>query len=495
MSLYDFQETAVEALRENIRAGVKNQMLCAPTGAGKTRMALHLISECRARGKRSIFVVDRTALLDQTSAAMDEQEIPHGVIAAKHWRWRPWERVQVASVQTIHRRQWPDADLLVIDEAHGQHVTVLKRIKARDTITVGLSATPFTRGLGKHYDAVVCVTTTQKLIEQKYLCPFRIFAASEPDMTGAKVTAGEWSDGEAEKRSMPIVGDCVAEYLKHGNDMKAIAFGCTVAHCEELQRQFLAAGVQAGLYTYQTPEDERTRLLAEFRKPDSSVRVLISVAALARGFDVPDVGVVILARPLRKSLAEHIQMLGRGLRRDPDNPAKSCVVLDHSGNCVRFWEPMSDFFENGIEALDDGAPKKKAKPARDEKQARKCPKCAHVHDPQPTCPHCGHEYPRKVLRHEAGELREIGSAADSALVRQRFYAELLWVSRVKGYRDGFAAQCYRNRYGTWPNKMHPEPIEASNATLKYVQTRMIAFWQAKKKEKATDKYRTRFAAL
>src|SRR5699024_8604742 len=220
-----------------------------------------------------------------------------------HWRCRPYERIQVASAQTLARRKWPEADLIIVDEAHTMSQTVIKRIQGRDTITIGLTATPFTKGLGKHYDSVVSVITTNQLIADKFLVPFRIFAASDPDMTGAKVSAGEWADNEAAERSMPIVGDCVAEYLKHGQGQKFIAFGCNVAHCEELQRQFMSAGVMTELYTYQTGDAARTEMVKEFRKPDSYIRGLVSVSALAKGFRVPDVAVIITDPPLRKSLA------------------------------------------------------------------------------------------------------------------------------------------------------------------------------------------------
>ena len=106
--------------------------------------------------------------------------------------------MQICSQQTLARRKWPDADIIFVDEAHTVTETVKKRIAARDTVTIGLTATPFTKGLGKHYDAIVNVTTTNKLIESGNLANYRIFAASEPDMTGVKVVAGEWDRAETE---------------------------------------------------------------------------------------------------------------------------------------------------------------------------------------------------------------------------------------------------------------------------------------------------------
>ena len=481
ITLYPFQDQSIDALRAHIRAGRKNLILSAPTGSGKTLCASYLLDECNSKRKRAVFVVDRISLLDQTSAVLDQYAIPHGVIQADHWRYRPWERIQVASAQTLARRQWPQADLIIVDECHAILQTVVKRIAARDCVTVGLTATPFTKGLGKHYDSVVSVTTTNKLIEAGFLSRYRIFAASEPDMTGAKVVAGEWSEDEAAKRSMPIVGDCVAEYLKHGGDKKFIAFGCTVAHCEEMQRQFMSAGVQCALYTYRTGDDERTRMVEEFRKPNSYIRGLISVSALAKGFDVSDVEVVILARPLRKSFAEHVQMLGRGLRSHPGK--ESCTVLDHSSNCVRFWDQMQDFFENGASELDDGRPKEKKKTKNSEKKPVKCPKCFRVHDPRPNCPHCGHVYPKRIgVSHQAGELRELaGGASATPDQRQDIYSQLLYITRDRGYKSGYAVAKYKARFGTFPTGLREIEKPPSPALLRWIRSEAIAFARAKGK--------------
>ena len=478
ITLYDFQSESVEALRNNIRAGIKNQILSAATGSGKTVVATYLLEECHNKIKKAIFVADRINLIDQTSAMLDEYAVPHGVIQAQHWRWRPWERIHVASAATLEKRSWPnDTDLIIVDEAHCLRKHVTDRISKRDCITIGLTATPFTRGLGKFYDAIVTVTTTNKLIAEKYLAPFRIFAASEPDMTGAKIVAGEWTDEAAAERAMPIIGDCVAEYLKHGDGKKFIAFGVNVVHCEEMQKQFLAAGVQCALYTYRTGDEERTQMVREFRKPDSYIRGLISVAALAKGFDVADVEVIIMARPLRSSLSEHIQILGRGLRGDPNNPAKVCTVLDHAGNAIRFWNQMHDFFENGAGGLDDGKRREKKKPEKREKKPMKCPVCFTVHDPRPSCPSCGHQYPKNsYIEHEAGELIALsGGKVFTREDKQALWAQLRYVLKERGYKDGWAAHKFREKTGVWPRGLEDAEAEPTTALLNWLRSRQIAY--------------------
>ena len=176
----------------------------------------------------------------------------------------------------------------------------------------------------------------QDLIDNGWLVPYRAFSCAEPDLKGVKVNSmGEWDEKETSKKALEVVGDVVAEYLKHGDGRKFICSGVDTAHVEELARQFLAAGINVAQYTYKVDEDERADVTTEFRKPDSTIRGLITVTAASRGFDVPDVSCVIMARPLRKSLAEHIQLLGRGLRIADGK--SDCVILDHSGNVSRFW--------------------------------------------------------------------------------------------------------------------------------------------------------------
>lgn len=481
VTLREYQDRALNQIRRNILQGVKNQVLSIPTGGGKTLVAMYMMRECSARGKRSIFVADRTVLVDQTSEVLDTFGIEHGVLMGDHWRWRPWCKVQVASAQTINRRSWPEADLVIIDECHTRQKTVLDRISPRDTIAIGLSATPTPKWMGQYYDAVVSVTTTHRLRDEGFLVPYRIFQPSEPDMTGVKVVRGEWQEEEAARRVMPIVGDVVAQYLKHGGDRKFIAFGVNVEHCREMQKQFVAAGVSCELFTYQEQGEVRESVMKEFRKPDSYIRGLLSVSALSRGLDVPDVGVVILARPLRSSLAELIQSIGRGLR--PADGKEDCLVLDHAGNTVRMWAGLQRAYEFGFTELDDGKVKERKKAEAKEKDPLKCPKCSHVHAPRPLCPHCGHQYPRRSnVEHIAGELRELTGLATSARnVSQALYSQLLQLALEKGKEPKWAMGMYKQRTGEWPNNLAMVTEPPTSQLRRWVLSRQIAYAKGRAK--------------
>lgn len=472
----DYQSPAVQQVREHIRAGKRRILINAPTGSGKTVMASALMELTANKGNRANFVVDRLSLIDQTSQTFMRYGLDHGVIQSQHPLYRPSMPIQVCSVQTLARRGWPPAEVDVFDEAHVLHQAHKARMAKNESIVIGLTATPFTRGLGKHFDAVVNVTTTRWLIERGWLVPYRMFSHSEPDMSGVAVrSTGEWDEKEASKKALEVVGDVVAEYLKHGEGRKFICSAVDTAHVEELQRQFLAAGINAATYTYKDSDEDRADVTAEFRKPGSTIRGLITVTAASRGFDVADVGCIIMARPLRKSLAEHIQLLGRGLRISPDTGKTDCLVLDHSGNCARFFGKVEDFFDNGIEELDDGKPKPKKQAEKKEVEPVKCPTCRATHRPAPFCPACGHEYPkRKSVLHVPGTLKE--------LLAGKYHKELtaqLWpqvVAYVLERRQGDAARrqalaIYKEMTGEFP-KAYFEKTTPAEAVTSEVRQRI-----------------------
>jgi DNA repair protein RadD len=95
IQLRPYQADAVQALRDHIAAKRKRLLLVAGTGAGKTLTSAHILNEAARKGSYTLFIVDRVALVDQTSAVFDEYGISHGIVQGNHPRHAPWENVQV----------------------------------------------------------------------------------------------------------------------------------------------------------------------------------------------------------------------------------------------------------------------------------------------------------------------------------------------------------------------------------------------------------------
>jgi superfamily II DNA or RNA helicase len=488
-----FQIDAHEALRKGFAEGHKKQLIMAPTGAGKTYIGLRICNEAIQKGKRAVFLCDRTTLIDQTSKVADRYGLSnHGVIQADHWRRRLYEPLQIASVQTVARRDyWPDLDVLVIDECHTMHKTWVGYAERSNAAIIGLSATPFSKGLGKTFTNLVNASTMHQLTEDGVLVPMRVFSCSKPDMRGAETRGGEWTEKAAEERELTIVGDVVRDWLKFGENRKTIVFGSTINHCKELCRQFNNHGVLAAVFTSETGDEERAALLNEYRKADSDLRVLISVEALAKGFDVPDVGCICDARPLRKSLSTAIQMWGRGLRSSPETSKQDCLLLDFSGNIIRFLQDYTDIFFNGLSKLDDGEKLDKQVRDTEDMTMKACPKCGY--EPfHKRCMRCGWEKSEKALVSAMpGEMNEIFISVGKKKTKLADSKEHLW-KQLCSYaqmhskpetRGGRAYHLFVGMMNEKPNMRFysGEPIPITQAVLNRIKLYNIRFNKARHK--------------
>lgn len=415
--LRDYQAEAIEALRQHIRGGKRRLVFCAGTGAGKTLCAGKLLQEADRKGSYALFIVDRVALVDQTSAVFDDYGIRHGVVQGIHERYAPRENVQVCSAQTLARRSLPrDPKVIIVDEAHTRYKGTSDYIARHpDAVVIGLTATPFTKGMGNDYDAVVNVIPTRELINKGYLIEPKIYVAKSPEDAELGLNSfGEFSDESAASAGIRIIGDVVSEWVQKthehfGGPAKTIVFSPTVDHGRELCAAFAAAGYNFQQISYLDKSDEERRdKIREFRRPDSLIHGLVSCGVLTKGFDVPEVRIGISCKPYRKSLSSHMQEIGRVMRSLPDGSPKQALWLDHSGNIERFALEMFDVWDNGVGELDKAEKRDSEKRERNEQIRERvvCPECSGALRGN-TCTACGWERPaRSSITAVEGELHE-----------------------------------------------------------------------------------------
>ena len=357
-----------------------------------------------------------------------------------------------------------------------------------DVKVIGLTATPFTKGLGKVYENVVSTITTKDLVEQKVLVPLRVFIAKEINMDGAKKVAGEWSQAEASKRGMQITGDVVAEWIKmtheiFGRPRKTIVFCSGVDHGNDLSRKFAESGYNFVAISYRDDDEFKKDVIAEFAKPDTEIHGLIATDILTKGFDVPDVMIGVSARPFSKSLSSHIQQMGRVMRSNQDDPDGKTFALwlDHSGNYLRFREEWEEVYENGVHELDDGKEKPKKEPTEKEKKEAKCPKCdAYMPKYMDTCAHCGYvREKRSLVQDVPGEMSELQTMSREN--KQAWWSGLQWYVHAMGKSPGWAAHTYKDKFGVWPRNLSDAPVTPPDEVVKFVEKKKRAYIRMMKK--------------
>jgi DNA repair protein RadD len=459
LKLRDYQVKAVYDTRKAASKG--SVILQLPTGGGKTVVAGDMIKRALAKGKRVAFLVPYISLIDQTWQSFLKQGIRDlGVIQADHMLYDPRAAVQVCSVDTLARRRiFPDADLVIVDEAHRRSSFINLWMQEKATF-VGLTATPWAKGMAEHWDSLVVGETVRGLIDQGHLSDFKVFAPSSPDLKGVKLVAGEYHQGQlySQVSNAKLVASIVDTWKEKSTQEKTILFAVNRAHAAELQASFIANGVNAGYIDALTKPDEREIIRQKFHSGE--VSVVCNVGCLVAGVDW-DVRTLILAAPTRSPI-KYVQMVGRALRTAEGK--EYALILDHSDTTQRLGF-VTDIHQDG---LDDGTPAPKEQREQQEKLPKPCPNCGALKTTA-ICTACGYKYvPTSHIETEEGELVEVRQPRFTPERREEIYSMFLYHSRAKGYKDGWAYHKTEEMTGEHPCK-RMTPTEPDQKVKNYIK--------------------------
>jgi superfamily II DNA or RNA helicase len=473
------QAELIKNIDDLIEGGCRRIVGQAPTGFGKTLVAAHKLKRLHDSGQRAMFTVPALSLVDQTVQRFVSEGITDiGVMQGDHPLTDPARLIQIATPQTLARRQVPSGCAeIIIDECHRVFEVPYKELLTGEQYAhvpiIGLSATPWAKGLGKYYDSLVIGGTTKSMIDAKLLSGFRVFAQSAPDLDCVRTTAGDYNEADLARvtNKVELVADVVETYQAKGENRPAFCFAVDRAHAKSLQEKFIAAGICAEYIDAYTPVHERNKIGERFHAGE--VKVVCNVGCLTTGIDW-DVRCIILARPTKSEIL-YVQMIGRGLRLAEGKT--DCLILDHSTTTSRLGFVTDIHYTE----LDDGHPKIKGE--RSEPLPKVCPHCQMLRPPKtPKCPNCGFEAkPVAGAYCVPGELVELidrRTEKPASLAEKRaFYAELRGLALEKGKENRWAAAFYKQKHGGFPpwdwNRCQPD--EPSATTRSWVKSRQIAY--------------------
>ena len=344
--LRDYQHQWIKDIWNSWEKGNRRVLGQLPTAAGKTVCFAHISHKFFDQGKQVLVIAHRIELISQAAEKL-EQIIgePVGIIKAGVLA-NPERRIQVASVQTLNRREVLELPinigLLILDEAH--HATALSYRRLiehyENAQILGVTATPQRidgQGFVDLFDDLVIGIDTAKLIQAGYLSKFRLFATNQTISTlGVAKSRGDFraKDLAVAVTSQIGVSEILENYFKYARNLRTVIFACSLEHSRALAAEFSRNYISAEHLDGKTPPQERLEILQRFR--NGTTQVITNYEILTEGFDCPNIECVYCVRPTESSTM-WLQMLGRVLRTYTLKP--TAVIIDITDNWKKHGLP------------------------------------------------------------------------------------------------------------------------------------------------------------
>lgn len=368
-TLRPYQQEATDKAIWHLKNYNKPFILQAATGAGKSLIIAEI---CKELDPESVLVLQPSKeLLEQNfDKLMSYHGIDLGISTEPVMYSASVGRKEIgkftyATIQSIYKKPelFAHFKYVIIDECHqvnpknlgGMYTSFLKAIGC--TNVCGLTATPYrlqnryeTDEYGRKFYTghlkminrihpffwknMVYKIETGDLIEQGFLCPIK-YRADEVDWESLELKSNGndfteeslerfWDDSKLKKLAKTI------QFIdEHCN--RNLVFCSSLRQAGRAQELLKALNIESHIVSGKTPKSEREQLVQAYR--DGEFKHMLNVGVFTTGFDVPELDSIVLARPTM-SLALYYQMVGRGVRIDPDNPDKMLRVFDFAG-CVR----------------------------------------------------------------------------------------------------------------------------------------------------------------
>ncbi len=375
--LFPHQRLMADHVYDAIQGGHGRVVLHMPTGAGKTRTAMHIVSRFMTASEPSVVVWLATSaeLLDQAADAFQSTWSRLGnreIDILRFWGdytpnlSRTSDGLIIAGLQKMYALKTRDhidilrlaksVKLVIVDEAHQAIAPSYREVidilaeTGKNNALLGLTATPgrtysdieADERLSDFFDGRKVMLKVEGrddpisfLIEQGYLAhpTFRLLEIQSPSELKSrlnKVNEGDDYDSTLLEllagqvgRNITIV-DEVRRLIAKGHK-RIILFGASVRHAELLAMALLAVGIDGRVVTANTGSTARTRIIRAFRESSAKPIVLCNFGVLTTGFDAPNTSAAVIARPT-KSLVLFSQMVGRATRGPKAGGNETCEI-------------------------------------------------------------------------------------------------------------------------------------------------------------------------
>lgn len=325
MQLRPYQAQAKDAVLSEWNKGYRKTLLVLPTGTGKTVVFSKVVENQVNQGGRALILAHRGELLTQ---AADKLRAACGMDCAlekaEFTSLGSPLRITVGSVQSLAQpkrlERFPHDYFtdIVVDEAHHCLSDSYQRVLDHfpDANILGVTATPDRgdmKNLGQYFDSKAFEYTMPQAIKEKHLCPIKAqMIPLELDISGVKVTNGDFSSGDIGNALEPYLEQIAREMTHYCDGRKTVVFLPLVHISQKFTDILNDYGLRAAEVNGNSAD--RAEILRDFE--NGRYDVLCNSMLLTEGWDCPSVDCVVVLRPT-KARSLYQQMVGRGMRLYP----------------------------------------------------------------------------------------------------------------------------------------------------------------------------------
>ncbi|MCP3733832.1 DEAD/DEAH box helicase [Sphingomonas sp. RP10(2022)] len=396
--LFPHQRAVVRRTVAIIGGGKGRTVVHMPTGAGKTRTAMHIVARALNEAEPALVVWlassrelveqaaetfglawsqlgNRTVTLQRFWANFGEPPtaLADGLLVAGLAKLHAWRERRPLDFQRLAGR----TSLVVIDEAHQAIAPTYRALidglcgAGADNALLGLTATPgrtwndmeADRELSDYFEGSKVVleagdddNPVKYLLDQGYLArpvfkPIEYTPARTPSEEELRriARADDFPDASLEAfaadtaRNVAIIA-AVKGLVERGH-RRIILFAVSVGNAEILADALEANGIASSVVTGETPAGRRAATLRAFKSASEAPMVVCNFGVLTTGFDAPRTSAAIIARPT-KSLVLYSQMVGRATRGPKAGGNETCEILTVHDPAFPGFGDIADAFFN-----------------------------------------------------------------------------------------------------------------------------------------------------
>ena len=336
--LYEHQEISLAQIQERREKGIRVFLIVLPTAAGKSRIVEEDIQKFAA-GKeqfRALILAPNTNIIADWKERIDKDLQPlQDRIDIKTYSY---------AVRHYHEKTRDYYSYIVVDEAHHAVAPMLKRVIQyyAPEFLVGLTATdqrPDKKRLEEIFGNYTTELSLKDAMEKGVVARANVYRIeTNIDLSHVRFNGKDYVNADLEKSVSvtsrnELIVNVLKDYFTEGDAGKrqGIIFCINKVHTKEMARLLNVAGISAQDYSGDTKHPEK--VMQEFK--EHKIRFLCACDMISEGWDYPELGILVMARPTLSKVL-YLQQIGRGLRRTSIKKNVFVIdVVDEYGAMVR----------------------------------------------------------------------------------------------------------------------------------------------------------------